>query len=130
MEIPPIHAPRTSSPEDCGYAHSVFQPQAAAHMPAQAAAVFSSQARVNRRSGAVIVRHSSAAPTQLEKRNASEPASAMPFIFIGAISAAEKISVPKTLAAVVHIAARGSDRANSARMITVEQAMPGRPTAE
>ena len=81
-------------------------------------------------SGAAMLRRSMKMPTQLENVNARELASAMPFILMGSTSAAENASVPATLAPVMHMACLGSDRANSARITTVEQAMPGRPSAE
>lgn len=130
MEIPPIQTPRMIKFADEGYAQSIFQPYAAAAIAAQEIPVLHSHTGVNRRSGTDIERQSRNPPTALENKNANELASAMPFIFIGPVSAAENASVPSTLAAVVVIAAFGSDRANSARMITVEQAMPGSPMAD
>lgn len=80
--------------------------------------------------GPLIERRSKLRPTQLDRVKAKDPARAMPSSFIEEISRTLKTRIPATFEAVTAIACRGSDRAKSARITTVEQAMPGKAMDE
>lgn len=125
-----IQSPRMISDEATGYAQKLFHRTPAPHISAHASARRAIHRIEKSDRGYESLRRSRNRPIALENVNANELASAMPFIRIGRTRAAENANVPATLAAVIVIACFGRERANSARMTTVEQAMPGSPRAE